>query len=564
MKELKHLIPEEYRWGAVKVAALVPVRAILDLAGVAALLPVMMLVLDSDRLHSSFLGKWYDALGFASEQSFAFFIIGTVLLFLAVKICLCILVADSQNRYLMSLYRTLSSSLFISLYSRGLAYIKNQNSSRMTFNIISVCRNFVMGYLGGWMRLMGEAVFVLFMLAGLLLYSPGATAMALCAFIPVVALYIMLIRKPLKELAKKENEARREQNRLVTEAFKGYSEVHVNDAFPHIKERFDEGLGNISSYRIRSSVISSIPSYAMEFAAVMVVAVLMLFSFSASDSSGILSIGVFTVAMLKLMPAVRSIISSLSALSATEYTKEIISDIKTPAAYDLLHKCEDVAPMEFDKGIEVRNLSFTFPDDDVPVLENLSFSISKGDRFGIKGRTGSGKTTLFNILLGLYPPGEGEVLIDGTALDSDNMASWHRIVGYVPQDVFVADSTILENIALGCGKDTIDPEKAMSALEQASLGGFVKGLPDGIDTRIGEAGCKLSGGQRQRLGIARALFKDAKVLFFDEATSALDSVTEKEINEAIAELSDTHSELTIIVISHRDTTISFCDKTIEL
>ncbi len=564
MAELRHLIPEEYRWGAVKVAALVPVRAILDLAGVAALLPVMMLVLDSGRLHSSFLGKWYDALGFVSEQNFAFFIIGLVLLFLLVKICLCILIADCQNRYLMSLYRTLSSTLFISLYSRGLVYIKNQNSARMAFNIISVCRSFVMGYLGGWMRLAGEAAFVLFMFAGLLLYSPLATAMSLCAFVPVVALYVTLIRKPLKELAKKENSARREQNRLITEAFKGYSEVHVNDAFPHIKDRFDEGLRDISSYRRRSSVISSIPSYAMELAVVMVVAVLMMFSFSASDPSGILSVGVFTVAMLKLMPAVRSIISALSALSATDYTKEIISDIRKPAAYDLLHEDEEVVPMEFNCGIEVRDLSFAFPDDDAPVLEHLSFSIAKGDRFGIKGRTGSGKTTLFNILLGLYPPGEGEVLVDGKALNYGNMASWHSIVGYVPQDVFIADSTILENIALGCARDSIDRDKAMSALEQASLGDFVRGLPDGLDTRIGEAGCKLSGGQRQRLGIARALFKDAKVLFFDEATSALDSVTEQEINAAIAELSETHSELTIIVISHRDTTISFCDKTIEL
>lgn len=563
MKEIWHLIPEDFRPGVVKVAAMVPVRAILDLVGVAALLPVMMLVLDEGKLQSSFLGSWYESLSFSSQQSFALFVISLVILLLVVKILLSVLITYSQYGFLMRLYRNLSSRLFGSLYSRGLVYIKNQNSSRMTFNVISVCYNFVMGYLGGWMRLAGESVFVLLLVGALLVYSPKATLMAIAAFIPVIVLYILLIRKPLREMSKLENSARREQHRLVTEAFKGYSEIQVNDVFPQINRQFADGLRDISSYRIRSSIIQSIPSYLMELSVVAVVALLMLFSFSSDTPANVMFLGVFTVSLLKLMPAARTILGSLSTLSATEYTKEVIAQINAPSVYNLSHD-NDVVPMPFEDSIEVRELSFRFPDDDTDVLENVNLTIRKGDRFGIKGRTGSGKTTLFNILLGLYQPQAGSISVDGVAITPDNVASWHRIVGYVPQDVFVADSTIAENVAIGVNKSEIDRDKVAAALQQASLSDFVASLPEGMDTRIGEAGCKLSGGQRQRLGIARALFKDAKVLFFDEATSALDSQTEQEINNAIAQLSATRSELTIIVISHRDSTMSFCDRILEL
>ena len=565
MRRVLSLIPPGYRGGCLKVALLVPVKAILDLVGVAALLPVMMLVLDPEKLQASFLGRVSQVLDFDSDARFAAFVICAVILVLLVKIALSLLIVNYQNHYLLSLYRNLSSRLFVSLYSRGLLYIKNQNSARMTFNVIGVCYNFVMGYLGGWMGLAGEAALVLLLLVALLIYSPVATSIAVCAFVPVVVLYLLLIRKPLREMSRKENDMRREQHKLLNEAFKGYSEVQVNDAFPQIQRRFTDGLNGISRYRIRSGIIQSIPSYMLELSVVMIVAAMLIFSFTeAGAGMDLLFLGVFTVALLKLMPAVKGIIGSMSAISATQYSCEVISDINTPAVYNLLHD-EDVTPMAFEREIEVRDLAFRYPDDEgEDIFSGLSFTIRKGLRYGIKGRTGAGKTTLFNILLGLYTPDRGAVLVDGVPLSVDNVASWHRIVGYVPQDVFVADGTILENVSLGIPAGQVDRDRAMAALRQASLGDFVDGLPDGMDSRIGEGGCKLSGGQKQRLGIARALYKNAKVLFFDEATSALDNRTEAEVNDAIAHLSDSDSTLTIIVISHRDTTLSFCDEILQI
>lgn len=563
MREVWGLIPKEYKRGCLRVAVLVPVKAVLDLIGVAALLPVMLLVLDPAKLQDSVLGRFARLLDFPIDGNFTLFVILAVILVLLIKTLLSLLIINYQNRFLMGLYRNLSSRLFVSLYSRGLLYIKNQNSSRMAFNVIGVCHNFVMGYLGGWMHLFGELAFVVLLLTALLIYSSKATLMAVCAFIPVVLLYVLVVRKPLNSMSRKENEARREQNKLLYETFRGYSEVQINDAFPRIQQRFVNGLSNISDFRIRTSLLQSIPSYLLELSVVAIVAVMMLFGLDAKDPENVLFLGIFAVSLLKLLPTVRSIIGSISALNVTEYTKEVISDITTPTVFKVLHN-DKVKPMSFEREIKVDNVTFAFEDEETPVIKSMNFSIAKGRRFGIKGKTGAGKTTLFNILLGLYPPTSGAVLVDGVALGVDNLPSWHKIIGYVPQEVFVADTTILENVALGFNASEIDREKAETALQQASLLDFVKSLPNGMDTRIGEAGCKMSGGQRQRLGIARALYKDASVLFFDEATSSLDTQTEMEVNQAIRDLSDNHKELTIIVISHRDTTLSFCDEILEL
>ena len=196
------------------------------------------------------------------------------------------------------------------------------------------------------------------------------------------------------------------------------------------------------------------------------------------------------------------------------------------------------------------------------LFNHLDLKINKGERIGIKGKSGSGKSTLFNILLGFFVPTEGEILIDGMHLNDSNRKEWHKMVGYVPQEIFIIKGTLGENIALG--DKNIDEEKVWKVLEQVSLKEWAQELNEGLNTELGEFGNRLSGGQKQRIGIARALYKGAKVLFFDEATSSLDSVTEREINQALEELSDKHEELTLIIIAHRESSLTFCDRIIEL
>ena len=211
--------------------------------------------------------------------------------------------------------------------------------------------------------------------------------------------------------------------------------------------------------------------------------------------------------------------------------------------------------------MKVHGLAFAFPDGH-DLFKDLNFEIRRGERIGIRGVSGSGKSTLFNLLLGFFEPSSGEIRIDGIRLIPGNRKAWHRIVGYVPQEIFIVNGSLAENIALG--QTDIDKAKISHVLGQVQLKEWASELPQGLDTPLGEYGSRLSGGQKQRIGIARALYKGAEVLFFDEATSSLDSRTEQEINLALRELSSTCNELTLIIIAHRESSIAFCDRILDM
>lgn len=215
--------------------------------------------------------------------------------------------------------------------------------------------------------------------------------------------------------------------------------------------------------------------------------------------------------------------------------------------------------LHFVKDITISNLSFNYGD---RVINFGSYTISRGEYVGFCGYSGVGKTTLFNLILGFLSPQEGSILIDGTPLGSNNRRAWLKHIGYVPQEVFVFNGTLAENIALGF-KD-IDKEKVARTLEMVSLSEWASGLPDGLESSLGEGGSKLSGGQKQRIGIARALYKGAKVLLMDEATSALDNNTEKEINIMLDNLRAKYNGLTVLSIAHRESTLAYCSRIINL
>ena len=225
-----------------------------------------------------------------------------------------------------------------------------------------------------------------------------------------------------------------------------------------------------------------------------------------------------------------------------------------------VHSDKTEPPLPLNGKIEVRNMSFHYPDTDVYVLKNISFSIKKNESTALIGPSGAGKTTLADIILGALEPVEGGVYVDNADI-REHMAAWHKNLGYIPQTIYLMDDTVRNNIAYGIPEDGVDEDKIWRALEQAQLKEFIQSLDKGLDTEIGEGGVRLSGGQRQRIGIARALYHDPEVLVLDEATSALDNETESAVMEAIDNLS---GKKTLIIIAHRLTTIKNCDVVYEV
>ena len=570
ISEIIRLIPQKYRRQGIGVTLSVLLQALLNFIGLALLIPLLLLILDPQSIDSSsWVGRFRTEMHISNDTVFVVLIcVGTGGL-IVFKNVLNLFINTYRINYVNRLFLYFSEKMYTTYFRKGLLFVKQNHTTAFTHKINRICFIFAQGIVSR-LFVMGGEVLLLLMIGGtLLFYSYFLALLLVLCLIPVVWIYYFRIRKKISQYGKLENEIWRKQTRLTTETFRGYSEVRINRAFPFFAKRFREGLSLIAFYQEQLERMLSIPGGITEIgiAAGMILLVL----FNKGDASMKVTFGLFAVAALRLLPSVRALITGWMQLKNNGYVVDTIREI-FDTGEDELSGTNDwlsvpQAPLHFNQKIEINGLTFRFPDagaDEPSVLRNFSLTILKGERIGIRGISGVGKTTLFNLLLGLYPTQEGSIRIDGIPLDASRYAAWHGLTGYVPQDVFIMDGTLVENIALGKIPEEIDRNRIKNVLETVRLSTFVASLPEGIDTPVGENGCRLSGGQRQRIGIARALYKQAEVLFFDEATSSLDSMTEKEITESIRELSDNHKELTIIMISHRESTLAFCDRTVNL
>lgn len=556
------IIPKSFRAKGVWVSLTIFVRALLNFVGLAALLPMLYLILDAESIHSNAsLHTIYEAFNFSSESQFAIAVAVAVVLFIVIKNLINLLLYRVERDYIYALYRTLSRNLFVSYFGQGLQFVKGENSAVLSRNVNVVCYTFITGVLRPLATLASEVILLLMIFVSIAIYSPLGAALAVAVFIPVALLYFAIMRYRLDLYGNVENEAQRRKYRDVIESFRGYADIEINNAFGHRLSLFDRELDTIVKVGRKSATISMLPQNLTETGLALGMAVLLALGTSMGGADMKMLFGVFAVAGLRLLPSARNIMGAWSSLRYNRYTIDILDK-----ADDVKAELKEASSerLSFNDKIELRNLSFRFDNGTHETLHNLSLTIAKGEKVGINGESGAGKTTLLNILLGLYSPTEGGLYVDGKQLCGEELRKWQNSIGYVSQSTFLTDSTILSNIALGCDEKDIDMAQVEQCIEAASLSEFVASLPNGIHTRIGECGALLSGGQRQRIGIARALYKQADILFFDEATSSLDNATEQSINSAIERLSSSNSELTIVVVAHRDSSLGYCDRIITL
>lgn len=557
------IIPRQFRARGYLVTFTILLRALLNFVGLAALLPVLYLILDSENIHSNrYLSEIYDTFGFGSDTSFVASVTAAMLLFITLKCLVNLALYRFERDYIYALYRYLSRNLYIDYFNRGLSFIKSSNSAVLSRNVNVVCYTFVAGVLRPLASIFSEAMLFAMLFAAILIYNPTAALLTVAIFVPSVWLYFALVRKRVNRYGDIENEAQRTKYRNVVETYRGYADIEINNAFPKMLSSFDRSIDTIIDVGAKNATVSTLPQIFTEIG--LAAGMSLLVTMSVGSGSGDMKIlfGIFAVAALRLLPSIRSIMAAWTALRYNRYTIDIIRD----ADINKTSTVEDTADdrFEFRNSIEIDNLSFRFADSDKDTLHGLSFMIRKGEKIGIKGRSGAGKTTLFNLLLGFYRPTGGGIRIDGELLSESNRRKWQNTIGYVSQSVFLTDNTILANIALGCDEASVDLDRVNKAVDMANLREFVDSLPNGLQSRIGECGALLSGGQRQRIGIARALYKRADILFFDEATSSLDSDTERGINESIETLSRNDDQLTIIIIAHRESSLDCCDRIIEI
>ncbi len=564
MNRISKIIPKEYRGKGVWVVATILLRALLNYVGLAMMLPILLLILDPEATSLSgitarFLGEFAPA----SQEGFAYVVCGIVVGVIIIKSLLNLLLYRAERNYIYNLYSHLSRKLYTAYFRSGLSFIKSSNSAFLARNVNVVCFAFVGGVLRPMATIICEATLFLLLLLSLLIYSPIAGLLALAVFLPSLMIYYLIVRHRLARYGKEENAAQRDKARTVIESFRGYAEIEVNNAFDSMLEQFDEAMQRIVSLQKKNATLSILPSIFVEIGLAVGLALLVLWGVRYSPQSAALLFGIFSVAAIKLMPSVRGVIGAWATIKYNLYTVQTLDEAFSLAQPQSSSSTCSRLPLS--ECISIENLHFSYDDKpDVKVIDNLSLKINKGEVVGIKGASGAGKSTLFYLLMGLIKPTEGRIVIDNTPLDESNRRRWQNSIGYVSQSVFLTDSSLAENIALGSPKQNIDYQRIEQVVEMAQLRELVEQLSDGVRSQIGECGCRLSGGQRQRIGIARALYNRASLLLFDEATSALDSATEGEINHSLEELSKSNPDLTIVIIAHRDSSLFYCDRIIEI
>ena len=458
------------------------------------------------------------------------------------------------------------ADLSINIYRRTLyqeySVHMSRNSSQVIDSIITKTNIVISGVINPILIFLSSIIIAIGIVSALFTIN---TNVALFTFIGFTAPYWLVLRYTKVRLKDNSQIVAKHSTQMVKalqEGLGGIRDVLIDGSqqfFCQIYRNADLPLRRASG---DNQFISGSPKYAMEAIGMTLIAALA-YSVAQKDG-GVITIipvlGALALGAQRLLPALQQAYGAYSRIQGSKSSFNDVIDLLNQPLPKYASQ-SSVKPIIFENKIELTNLSFRYTQNSPWILKNISVSINKGDRIGFIGKTGSGKSTLIDIIMGLLPITSGELVIDQQLLNIQNYREWQVRIAHVPQNIYLSDDTIEGNIAFGVSKDQIDYQLVKKVAQKAQISEVIEQWKDGYQTLVGEQGVRISGGQRQRIGIARALYKQTDVLIFDEATSALDSKTEQAVMEAIEGLG---KELTILIVAHRLTTLKSCDKIIEL
>ncbi len=442
-------------------------------------------------------------------------------------------------------------------------YHLNTNSSNIISTIVTKTNSCV-DTIKSFLNIFTSLIILISILTTLLKINLQISLLTIIAVTFFYLLVFKIIRKRLLNISKFRSELIQNQTQILQEGLGFVKDIILDKCQKLFLDQFRFKDKKLRIIDAKSDFFASAPKYLIELIAILF---LLIFSsiYSANSDNNlqlIPLIGSIAFGMQRLLPTAQQIYSSYVIIS-TNYISvmDTIKIIKRP--YKRLNSTSK--KLLFNKDLELKNISFKYNKKSDYVLKNFNLKIRKGERIAIIGKSGRGKSTLIDILMGLIKPTSGEIFIDGNSLhnskDKFNLEKWYSAISHVPQAIYLSDGTIASNVAFGSTGSEMDLEKLNMSLREAQLEDFIKKTPFGINTKVGENGVQLSGGQRQRIGIARAVYKGGEVIFLDEATSSLDQETEKAIMECISKLD---RKYTIILISHKKDILDFCDRVINL
>ena len=549
----------------VGIVILMLIGGVLESVGISLIAPVMEIVLQPEAVDQKpYLHFLYTFFHLRSTEQLAGLIMVALVLVFVIKNIFLYFMNVVQLRFVYTNQFATSRRMMINFMKRPYEYYLNADTSVIQRNITSDVNN-MYGLILSVLQLTSEVI-VFVCLVVILLSQDAQMTIFIAGLLIVVLMIIKYVIKPVMQRAGRENQDYYSGlYKWIEESVTGIKEIKIAGRENYFINGYaDCGAGYVNAVQ-KYNLYNSTPRLLIETVAIagMIGYMLFLMQTGVSIRQVAPSLSVLALAAARLLPSANRINTYTTSIAYFEPFFMNVSDHLQAEIHDedmtydehVYRRRETVEKLPLHREISLENISYKYPNTDVYILKEANLKIPVGKSVGIVGTSGAGKTTIVDVMLGLLAPAEGRILADGVEVRA-HYKEWLKNIGYIPQTIFMLDSTIRKNVAFGVPDDEIEEERVWAALKEAQLDTYIRSLPDGLDTSIGERGIRLSGGQRQRIGIARALYEDPEVMVLDEATSALDGETEAAIMESINRL---HGKKTLVIIAHRLTTIEKCD-----
>jgi len=561
---LELLSPRERRQAALLIVIAIAM-AMFDVVGMASIMPFLAVMAKPEvvRSKAEYLGLISD-LGL-NDTTRLLYALGAASFVLLVASGLVRVFGQYEiNKFTQNRAHEISIRLFEGYLKHDYQYHLNKHSGEISKLVLSEAGLLVSQVYTPASQIIAQSAVVLMLTLLLVLVDPVVALTVAAVFIALYMLFYLILRPRLSRIGLERMQANVQRFRFVGEALGGIKIIKLLGRESVYVDRLGRASAVMVKHQVAASTVASVPKFVVEFVGfggIIALALGLLVRHGGHEAgamgSVLLLLGVYAFVGYRLLPAVQQIYAAATLLRTGSASLRAVYDAIEEAKSLPPLRRQRAEPLPLKHNICLDNVSFTYAGSSKPSLTGVSVEIPAGTAVGIVGSSGAGKTTLVDLVLGLIRPSAGQLRVDNVVIDCENVRDWQAAIGYVPQDIFLIDGSVWENIAFGVPEDVVDKVRVRECARMAQALDFVEqSLPQGFDTTIGERGVRISGGQRQRLGIARAILADPAVVVFDEATSALDSLTERVVMDAIGVL---RRSKTVLIVAHRMQTIRECD-----
>ena len=561
LKEMMYILSKKEKVGFILLFFGMLLSSFLEVFGLAILVPVVSIVAYPETaMQSSWYLQLFSRVFCIASDDTKTLLIGFVVFIAAVyvlKAAYFFFFNWWQRKFIATFSRRLSIGLFENYLYQPYEFHVYHNTSELISRATYDVGNFV-GGLNMVLSTVSDILFAAIVFIYLMIKEPIITLIIFAGLGAVSVFLNWLFRKKARAYGREGAIVNAKQLKAIKEGLSGIKETKIAGREPYFISAYNSTMKQAQALTIRRSIIEIIPRTAVEALGMigMLLGLMVYYLLGTPPEKILNTFTLLAISTVKLLPYVTRIASQLNSFRAASWSiHRVTEDLQLMKEVPVDTSPAERTAIPFLREIAIADVVFKYKSGSDPVLQGVSATIPKGQSVAFCGRSGAGKTTTIDVLLGLLKPQEGQVTCDGLDV-STNLNGWHENLAYVPQDIYLVDDTIRANVAFGYAANEVKDEDVWRALDKAQLGDFIRGLPNGLATQIGEKGVRLSGGQRQRIGIARALYRDTPILILDEATSALDFETEAEILRSVEGLK---GEKTLVIITHRLGTIENCD-----